>query len=404
MGQAILPTSRTDPAGVCRILLTSFDVEIDWLESLFPDVPITYVGNPGRGPDAPRAGLYQRGYWEMCVPPSPNPRALQHAKLVVLFYQERVRVIVSSANFTQLDWTRYDNTFFVQDFRAGSGGEFGVQLRRLFATFGIKTHAAVDLLSEYDFSSAASLVASWPIARVAKGWSEMEACGLGRLHAVVRRMYTGKCTLEAQGSSLAQYDRRWLEQFSAVASGLDTAHFPLPRSTDSAPWPPVRILFPTQRWVENEALQGIGGGGCFFGRADGFEQRGMRHLYAQPESKRGRLFMHAKSLLAKRVEKQGGSADIQAKSAQDRSAAEYRATMMPPSGWLYAGSANFTRAAWGTISGSRTAPTLSVSNWELGVVVPLDADLDCCPLDAVAYAGACPYGPTDTPWDVRTVL
>ena len=127
-------------------------------------------------------------------------------------------------------------------------------------------------------------------------------------------------------------------------------------------------------------------------------------MYAQPESKRGRLFMHAKSLLAKRVEKQGDSADTQTKSAQDRGAAEYCATTMPLSGWLYAGSANFTRAAWGTISGSRTAPTLSVSNWELGVVVPLDADLDCCPLDAVAYADARPYGPTDTPWDVRTVL
>lgn len=385
LAEAILPTTRRDPAGVQRVVLASFDVDIDWLESLFPDVPITYVGNPAHGPGAPASGLYPRGFWEMCVPPSVHPRALQHIKLVVLYYHDRLRVVVSSGNLTPLDWMRYDNTFYIQDFARGmASGDFWVQLKRVYASFGIKKHPAVDMLSAYDLGKAgAHLVASWPIAHTVKGWDKMAACGLGRLHHVARKLQVGDCTLEAQGSSLAAYDRRWLEQFWLVACGCDPAVLPLPRTNPKAPapWPPIRILFPTQRWVEEESVDGIGGGGCFFGRADEFERRGLRHLFAQPDCIRGRLFMHAKCILA------------------ECTSGDHKG------GWVYAGSANFTRAAWGTISGTRVEPTLSLSNWELGVVVPLDAHLDCSPLDAVPYRRPVrPYGPTDTPWDVRTLI
>ncbi|WFD34075.1 hypothetical protein MCUN1_000907 [Malassezia cuniculi] len=335
-----------------------------------------------------------------------------HIKLIVLYYPDRARVIVSSANLSQLDWTRYDNTFFVQDFKPGAGGEFGVQLRKVYASFGLSTHPAVDMLAMYDLSSAARLVASWPLSPVAKGWQAMEECGLGRLSRVTREMGVGTCSIEAQGSSLAAYDKRWLDQFALVASGASSGALPLPRNEKRASWPDIRILFPTQRWVESESLDGISGGGCFFGRADGFEERGMRHLYAQPESKRGRLFIHAKCLLAHAVhaasEEPGGEAPrkrAKHSHSHDHSTDAYpSATGRPPAGWIYAGSANFTRAAWGTISGTPASPTLSVSNWELGVVVPFNAVLDGSPFDAVPYhRPITPYSATDTPWDVRTV-
>lgn len=36
-----------------------------------------------------------------------------------------------------------------------------------------------------------------------------------------------------------------------------------------------------------------------------------------------------------------------------------------PVGWTYLGSSNFTRAAYGNISGSAAKPTMSTLNWEL---------------------------------------
>ena len=268
---------------------------------------------------------------------------------------------------------------------------------RVLASLSVpETHPAVQALGTYTFEHAcAHLVASWPLAPVARGWHEIKRVGLGRLAHVVRHLGTPKHTrglqLEAQGSSLAAYYRRWLEQFYLVASGMPlTRLLPLPshrgdgaspdfvRVTGDRGLPNVRILFPTQRWVEHESVEGPIGGGCFFGKVDDFHKRALHELYAQPVSHRGQLMMHAKSLLA---------------TYNDP----------PTCGWVYLGSANFTRAAWGTISGSREQPTLSVSNWELGVVFPLDS-ADVNAMDAVPYRRpVTPYAPRDTPWDVRSL-
>ena len=276
-----------------------------------------------------------------------------------------------------------------------SGCAFRTQLERVLSSLSVPTtHPAMRALASYSYTHAtAHLVASWPLAPIARGWSEIEQVGLGRLAHLVREWHLTLAPtmhLEAQGSSLAAYDRRWLEQFYLVAAGADRAVLPLPARRGDGPspdwvrasgmdgWPPVRILFPTQRWVEHESVEGRMGGGCFFGRADEFHKRGMRSLYAQPVSHRGNIMMHAKSLLA-----------IDEKA--------------PAHGWVYTGSHNFTRAAWGTLAGTREEPTLSLSNWELGVAMPLSLlDWGGRPMDAVPYRRPVQaYGPSDAPWDAR---
>lgn len=277
-----------------------------------------------------------------------------------------------------------------------SGSAFRTQLERVLASLSVPTtHPAMRALASYSYERAtAHLVASWPLAPVARGWPEIEQVGLGRLAYLVRTWnlaLPSTMHLEAQGSSLAAYDRRWLEQFYLVAAGADRSVLPLPAQRRDGPspewvrasgidgWPPVRILFPTQHWVEHESVEGRMGGGCFFGRADEYHKRGLRHLYAQPVSHRGNILMHAKSLLA-----------IDEKE--------------PAHGWVYMGSHNFTRAAWGTLAGTREEPTLSLSNWELGVAMPLSL-LESDPMDAVPYRRPVqPYGLTDEPWDARTLL
>lgn len=418
-------------------MLASFDVEIDWLESLFPDVPVTYLGNPPPGdsrtdPRVPPPGFYAssaRHNWEMGIPRKPHGRALQHIKLILLFFRTHLRVAVSTGNLSRVDWSRYENAVFVQDFPTTAsstarqlassrgpnapGAEFRPQLERVLEALNVpRTHAARSRLGQYAFEGAtAHLVASWPVSPVQRGWDAMERAGLARLGRVVRSLGAaprGLPPLEAQGSSLASYDRRWLETFYLLATGHD-ARTCLPlatrrgagadapsqeftRCTGHEGWPPVRILFPSQHWVENEAVEGKLGGGCFFGKPDEFARRGQRELYGQPVSHRGNIFMHAKSLLV--CEEQ---ATTSANGGDQRDAGA--------TGWVYLGSANFTRAAWGTISGTREQPTQSISNWELGVVLPLHGvRIDGDPLDAVMYRRPTRrYSKDDAPWDMRTM-
>ena len=71
-------------------------------------------------------------------------------------------------------------------------------------------------------------------------------------------------------------------------------------------------------------------------------------------------------------------------------------------GYVYLGSHNFTRAAWGTISGTQAQPTQSLSNWELGIVLPL-TEYDAW--DAIPYNRHIePYGADDIPWDASNLM
>lgn len=115
--QVLLPATATHPNGLERVLLTSYDVDIDWLLTLFPSVPVTYIGNPPPGdsrrdPSVPKPGLYPcqgAAHWEMGIPAKPHPRALQHSKLMLLFFATHLRVVISTGNLSQVDWSRYEN-------------------------------------------------------------------------------------------------------------------------------------------------------------------------------------------------------------------------------------------------------------------------------------------------------
>ena len=115
LDQVLLPAAPKNPHGLQRVVMASYDVEIEWLESLVPDsVPVTDIGNPPRDTSAAtvRPGLYTSDAninWEMCVPHKPHGRALQHMKFLLLIFNTHLRVVVSTGNLTRLDWSRYEN-------------------------------------------------------------------------------------------------------------------------------------------------------------------------------------------------------------------------------------------------------------------------------------------------------
>ncbi|WFC99177.1 hypothetical protein MYAM1_001921 [Malassezia yamatoensis] len=408
--EIFLPATRAQPNGLQRVLLTSYDVEIEWLLALIPRIPVTYIGNPPKGDyrrdrSIPKPGFYPctgASNWEMGVPNKPHPGALQHSKLALLYYTTHLRVIISTGNLSRVDWSRYENLFYIQDFphesldspsSQASGDDFRVQLEQVLVSLSLpQSHPAYIGLSSFCFKMAAAhIVASWPISRV-EGWSEIERAGLGRLGYVVRRLqlHLPHMQIQAQGSSLGIYERRWLEQFYLVAGGWHPeGKLPFVRNSQPGPsplfskliestsWPPIRIMFPTQKYIQESFVEGPLGAGCFFSKPDDYAKKELWTLFRQPVSERGDILMHAKSLLAQQQEQ----------------------------GWVYLGSANFTRAAWGTIAGNVANPTQSLNNWELGIVLPLNStDVEGNAFDAIPYRQPPrPYTKQDTPWDVSTL-
>ena len=130
--------------------------------------------------------------------------------------------------------------------------------------------------------------------------------------------------------------------------------------------------------------------------------------------------IHAKSILAIRPDAKGREVVDKAfrnaaPSSSSSSGASppkprIRASWKPqpgeaPIGWTYLGSSNFTRAAHGNISGTLAIPTMSSTNWELGVVIPIYAsEVELYGVEAeclrpiVYHRPVEPYTVCDTPW------
>lgn len=72
-------------------------------------------------------------------------------------------------------------------------------------------------------------------------------------------------------------------------------------------------------------------------------------------------------------------------------------------GWVYLGSHNFSRAAWGTLNSDATGTKLHCNNYEMGVVMPLSSDDTEAEADKLATWTRPPrkYDARDVPWVSR---
>lgn len=193
-----------------------------------------------------------------------------------------------------------------------------------------------------------------------------------------------------QGSSLGRDTNiRWLSQLHIIASGLSRGLVPVPggkwkppaaltsalqrpppspytsgsASSFPAGSPPVRILFPSTAQVMSNLASPVVGG-AFFAKAEHIAYGGYAHLLHQPVSQRGKLLMHAKIILAlpggaefKRTQTgmagQGRRLDEPEKKEEK---GKEKSKEEKPCGWLYVGSHNLTRSAWGNLSGTMNEP------------------------------------------------
>ncbi|KAH6912166.1 hypothetical protein BKA70DRAFT_1145523 [Coprinopsis sp. MPI-PUGE-AT-0042] len=408
-------------------IISSYSLDISWIYGFFDrDVPVILVTQSEGG----KAGVHNvLPNWIQTTPYLPYGRGCQHMKFMLLFYKTgRLRVVISTANLAPYDWREIENTVWLQDIpkrstlgsKQGPGDDFpgvlqymlnGVNVapalkimadsvgilcssRYLHQTLKLLQHAALpikaidDIRQGWDFSRVrAHLVVS--LAGKHEGWPSVIKAGHPRLMIAVRKLglrtmkgtKAKTLTLECQGSSLGNYTTQWLNEFHWSARGesaedwLDTKK----KEREKLPLPPVKIIYPSLKTVQDSALGELGGGTMFCRRNQWQGKNFPRSLFHDSRSKGGPVLMHSKMIIGLLRENQfNSSASAKGKGTQlaaDTDSEEEEddeiQIVEQNVGWAYIGSHNFTPSAWGTLSGSSFNPVLNITNYEVGVVFPL---------------------------------
>jgi len=105
-------------------------------------------------------GIPNTNYLIVHAPKAENEFGIFHAKLMLLFFGNWMRVVISSGSLIPRDWELCENVVFIQDFPARDKSkeynclqEFAQDINDFLVAMGLKTHI-VTRLPEYDYSKA----------------------------------------------------------------------------------------------------------------------------------------------------------------------------------------------------------------------------------------------------------
>ncbi|KAG0309635.1 hypothetical protein BGZ98_000044 [Dissophora globulifera] len=367
---------------ILKAAMTSFELDETWLERYLPrSVPQLLVEHWHKENGQP--GFCVEGKVTILHPPL-NGFGTFHPKLMLLFYPMFCRVVVSSANLVQHDWEELVNTVYVQDFSMLSAavespaelGDFGSTLHNYLQVMTVPDQV-LSLVRSIDFRTAKVLLipsvqGSFPVAAP-------HIYGIAQLAKALRPKiaHDQEVKIEYQTSSLGKLTLRFLTEFHRASTGL-----PLrarSRFTEDEVMPDIKVIFPTERHVQNSRLGELGAGTvCFqdqYWKDSTYPQRVM-HDFECVGALRSSL-MHSKLVLAEVVNSSNSSG--RSKSAPGRTAGGQQAATKC-AGWFYIGSANFTESAWGSIASKRPTAKqegglyISMRNWELGIVYVVETE------------------------------
>ncbi|KAJ3127321.1 hypothetical protein HK098_006500 [Nowakowskiella sp. JEL0407] len=348
-------------------ILTAFQIDDEWLLQKLPrNKPICIVRH-GKEEDKNLADKILKPLYgsksEHVFPflkSSSFYSGCMHCKIMVLKYTGFLRVVIGSANLVPYDWELIENIVYVQDFlpngnvlqptdsNTNETSQFKKDLCDLLIEMEVPKEFYKEL-DNYDFADVeVSLVASRP--GQFKG-QDAEKWGLCRLSNVIRGFGSASKdrNVECLSSSLGGLPTKFVWQMYRASCGE------IPDAKPPSEYPAkLKILFPTENTVKNSTL-GVDGGGVIFFSEDGW-RKCPKDLFHNPESKRSRVLMHAKTILSEPSASSGNPADKKC--------------------WFYCGSHNFTKSAWGEMINNPkndvSKRQITVNNWEVGVVMQLD--------------------------------
>ncbi|KAF8457236.1 tyrosyl-DNA phosphodiesterase I [Terfezia claveryi] len=317
-----------------------------------------------------------------------------HSKLMLLFHEDYLRIVVPTANLVKFDWGGHngimENTVFLIDLPRTSRDQerlkeseltyFAKELIYFCKKKGYPDNI-LDALHRIDYSKTAHLTFVHSIGGSHTG-DEWKRTGYPGLAAAVRALglQSGKgLMVDYVTSSVGALNKVFLTNmyravmgynrltFTARASHTSSTAGSSSSKDDNEPanveltWESdicdkFKVYFPTHDTVaQSKGGTGAGGTVCFQRKwwdAPTFPKEVMRDCV----STRAKVLMHNKLLFA-------------------RPAREIKTKNGVVDAYAYVGSANLSESAWGKLVMDKTSksPKLNVKNWECGVLIPLSA-------------------------------
>ncbi|KAJ3090594.1 hypothetical protein HK102_003259 [Quaeritorhiza haematococci] len=336
-----------------KAVLSAFQIDRRWLASILPsDIKLCVVGD--RPKDMPETmhhtQISENELW--VFPPKLPGYGCMHTKLMLLWYDGFLRVVVASANLVDYDWEELENASFdnVRD-------RFGRELLGVLSALHVP-NSVKNLLSQYDYGRATAFLvasvagqhsgenlytfghlglsrtirniittyagahavspnvtgtsASRGAGRLAGGTTAMDAASLARMTRTNKA-----ASIDYQTSSLGSLTYEWHKDFYNSLCGDDrvsqdyySKEEPPPKRKKSTAdkkkktvegemletdeLPPLRVLFPTRRTVLNSNLGESGAGTITFGRQYWVKEKFPRPVMRDCISKRDGSLMHTK--------------------------------------------------------------------------------------------------------------
>ncbi|KAJ1752382.1 hypothetical protein LPJ79_001242 [Coemansia sp. RSA 1821] len=352
------------PHKLRKALLSTFILEMDWLEPKFAKSTKLVIVK-SYNPDEEPSGVLQteNGRITLINPLFGKQKyPIMHSKLMLLFYDNYVRFVASSANLIQIDWTVLQNIVYIQDMKLDTmqtftPTEFSIELQKALRDLNVPEQV-VDQINHIDTSNVGvHIVTSVPSRR---GWQvrdHADAYGMAKLAKIAQKLYPQpsvpgnldimSTNVYCYGSSMGRPTNAFLRNFFCYSLGMTWDE--IKRQTDS-------------QLTEHEAFRRVKVG--FHtndqGNSNKFGLISRMSIKCQQDSYFDKSF--PVDALYK-IEPAVPHTLVHAKVVLMR---------MGPGehhGWMYLGSHNFTAGAWGNVSTTQLKLTY-VNNYEFGVVLP----------------------------------
>ncbi|KAL9095372.1 MAG: hypothetical protein Q9165_002243 [Trypethelium subeluteriae] len=321
----------------------------------------------------------------LCFPPMPGQVSCMHSKLMLLFHEGHLRVVVPSANLVPYDWGEtgvMENSVFLIDLprlpdNQRTGREeltpFGVELMYFVDAMGMQEDVKDGLL-KFDFAKTKHLGFVHTIGGAHLG-EEGKRTGLSGLGRVIRSL--GLQTeepihIDFAASSIGSLNDGFLRTIYNAAKGQEdqskasassgkrskSDFFSKTSNIKSQPAEDIknyfRVYFPTDETV-HRSTGGPNNGGTICLQSKWYDAATFpRAIMRDYQSKRRGLLSHNKIMYVRGQQCREGSGT--------RSIA-----------WAYMGSANLSESAWGKVVMDRATKQdkLNARNWECGVLIPM---------------------------------
>lgn len=293
-----------------------------------------------------------------------------HPKLYILQFPECLRVVVTSANLVQHDWSEIGQTIWFQDFPKGTGSnDFSRSLKDFTnamipgnGRFSLRTDLGIDL-DAYDFSEAkVTLLYSIP-----GRFPSIDSYGLGRMQRLVRDTGVKYSLATFQFSSISGLTSSFLTQVKSSFTGKQDGE--------------LALIYPTLDRVQR----------CHRGLDAGLTTFLSEEMYTSKAFPRESM---------KKLEDPEGFPEITGHLSHSKVLVVTKGEEVDDDTVIYLGSHNLSSSAWGRFE--KSGSQIFMANYELGVVFlpsPNSASMKRSIITRLPFKfPAASYEKRDIPW------